>query len=39
MARKPEAATPTDPRSTIIEALLALAAEKPWNDFGLTEVA
>jgi len=39
MARKPEATTPADPRSTIIEALLALAAEKPWNEFGLPEVA
>ena len=38
MAKKPDTSTP-DPRSAIIEALLALAAERPWNGFGLSDVA
>ena len=39
MARKPEAGSAADPRRTIIEALLALATEKSWSEFGLPEVA
>ncbi len=33
------AAPPASPKDRIIDAVLELAAERDWNDFGLTEVA
>lgn len=40
MATKSAASTPkTDPRVAVIEALMRLAAERPWNTIELTDIA
>ena len=39
MAKKPETEPQTDPRQAAINALLALAADNPWGEIGLADIA
>jgi AcrR family transcriptional regulator len=39
MAKKPETEPQTDPRQAAINALLALAADNPWVEIGLADIA
>jgi AcrR family transcriptional regulator len=39
MARKPVAASPAPPRDRIVEALMRLASDRPWNDIEVTDIA